>query len=314
MTNLATRSLVALFGIPLIIGAALLGGIPFFLLIGAISLLSLSEFYSMARTKGVSPQVGTGLVFGFLVNLAFFQPTLERMLLPALAGIRVPLPTFAQTFLVTTLIFLLAVVTVELTRQRQSSLLNGAVTVFGVAYVSMFLGSLIGLREIFVPSEFPVARHFPVLGLGIPEHVAERIDEWGGLTVATVFSSLWICDSAAYFAGKAFGKHKLAERISPNKTLEGAVAGFIAAVVLFPLAKWLFLPYLSVGESLVCGVIVGVFGQVGDLVESMMKRDSGIKDSSTLIPGHGGMLDRFDSLILVAPLLFLYFDFVVFAR
>ena len=76
--------------------------------------------------------------------------------------------------------------------------------------------------------------------------------------------------------------------------------------------KVLALPYLTVGQSLMCGVIVGVFGQLGDLVESLLKRDAGVKDSSSLIPGHGGVLDRFDSIMFVSPLLFLYLDFVVF--
>jgi phosphatidate cytidylyltransferase len=100
--------------------------------------------------------------------------------------------------------------------------------------------------------------------------------------------------------------------VSPNKTWEGAVAGCVGAVAAFVAGKYLALPYLGVLEAAVCGAIVGVVGQMGDLVESLFKRDAGVKDSSTLIPGHGGVLDRFDSLLLSSPLLFLFLDFIVF--
>jgi len=89
------------------------------------------------------------------------------------------------------------------------------------------------------------------------------------------------------------------------------VAGFIGALVWFVAARAMFLPYLSFGSALICGAIVGIVGQLGDLAESLLKRDAGVKDSSTLIPGHGGVLDRFDSLLLVSPIVFLYLDFVV---
>jgi phosphatidate cytidylyltransferase len=105
----------------------------------------------------------------------------------------------------------------------------------------------------------------------------------------------------------------LLERVSPNKTWEGAVSGFVSAVLVFLVARAFFLPFLTPLQALVCGILIGFLGQVGDLVESMLKRDAGIKDSSTIIPGHGGVLDRFDSLMFVSPVLFLYFDFVVFA-
>jgi phosphatidate cytidylyltransferase len=121
-----------------------------------------------------------------------------------------------------------------------------------------------------------------------------------------------VCDSAAYFVGRAFGRHTLFERVSPKKTWEGAIAGFFFAVGAFLLARFLVLPYLSVSDALICGTIVGLFGQIGDLAESLLKRDAGVKDSSQLIPGHGGVLDRFDSIMFVAPLIFLYLDFVVF--
>jgi phosphatidate cytidylyltransferase len=227
-------------------------------------------------------------------------------------GVKVPLPSLAQTILILFLSFIPLMLLLELFRKRGSPVLNIAVTVSGVCYVSLFLGTLVGLREAFVPGDFPVYRHFNEVGPSVSMEVAATVDRWGGLTVAAVFASIWICDSAAYFAGRAFGKHKLNERVSPHKTWEGAAFGFLFALGAFVAAKLFFLPYLSLADSVVCGCIVGVFGQLGDLVESLLKRDAGFKDSSALVPGHGGVLDRFDSLIFVSPLLFLYLDFLVF--
>ncbi len=190
--------------------------------------------------------------------------------------------------------------------------MNAATTVFGVTYVSLFLGALIGVRELFIPADFPVYAHFQTPGPSVSADVEETIYRWGGLTVIALFASIWICDSAAYFAGRALGRHKLFERVSPKKTWEGAVAGFIFAVLAFIGAKALLLPYMSYGSAVVCGAIVGIFGQLGDLAESLMKRDAGVKDSSALIPGHGGAFDRFDSLMFVSPLVFFYLDFIVF--
>jgi len=111
--------------------------------------------------------------------------------------------------------------------------------------------------------------------------------------------------------GAAIGRHKLFPRVSPNKTWEGAVAGFVFAILSALAARALVLDYLGVGDALVLGGIVGTFGQLGDLFESSLKRDAGVKDSSNLLPGHGGVLDRFDSLLFVAPLAYLYIDYII---
>lgn len=314
MSNLKTRVLVALVGIPGIIAVTLLGGYLFFAFILAVSLLALHEFYALARARGAAPQVVTGMVVGVLAVPVFLYDRLHRVIVGTLmdAGLAVPFPTMAQEFLMLFLAAVPAVLLVELFRGKPGALFNAAVTLMGSLYVSVFFGSLVGLRELFVPADFPVYLHFPAVGPSVPEEIVARIYTWGGWTVLTVFIAIWVCDSAAYFAGRAFGKHKLFERVSPKKTWEGAVAGFLGAVAAFLLMKFIALPYLTVGQSVICGFIVGIFGQLGDLVESLLKRDAGVKDSSSLIPGHGGILDRFDSILFVSPLLFLYLDFIVF--
>ncbi|HSQ75934.1 MAG TPA: phosphatidate cytidylyltransferase [Bacteroidota bacterium] len=313
-SNLTTRVLVALAGIPIVIAATMVGGYLFFAVVLLVSLVGLHEFYGLARAKGASPQAPLGYLLGILVVTVFLYDRLRLLIVAAFdrGGIAIPFPTMAQELLILLLAFIPAILILELFRGKPNPLTNIAVTIMGAMYVSFFFGTLVGLRELFVPGDFPVYLHFPLTGVGVPEEIASTIYLWGGWTVLTVFISVWMCDSAAYFAGRAFGRHKLFERVSPNKTWEGAVAGFIGAILAFLLMKSLVLPYLSWSQALVCGTIVGVVGQLGDLAESLLKRDAGVKDSSTLIPGHGGVLDRFDSILAVSPVLFLYLDFIVF--
>ena len=314
MTNLTTRVLVALVGIPLILLLVLAGGFYFFLFVALVSALALREFYLLTRANGISPQIVTGMAFGFLLNAVFIHGRIQQVVLGSLqrAGVALPWPNMTQSFLILFLVFIPLIIALELFRIKGSAIANIAATIFGVAYVSFFFGALVGLRELFVPSDFPVYLHFHIPGPSVPDDVVATIDRWGSSTVLTVFASIWICDSAAYFAGRAFGRHKLFERVSPNKTWEGAVAGLVFAVAAFVLGKYLVLPYLGLRDAFVCGAIVGVIGQLGDLAESLLKRDAGVKDSSSLIPGHGGVLDRFDSLLFVSPIIYCYLDFVVF--
>ncbi|HEX9740327.1 MAG TPA: phosphatidate cytidylyltransferase, partial [Ignavibacteriaceae bacterium] len=127
--------------------------------------------------------------------------------------------------------------------------------------------------------------------------------------IISIFAAIWICDSAAYYGGTALGKHKLFARVSPNKTWEGAGFGFVFAVITIVLAKIIILNFLSLGTAIAIGIIIGLFGQIGDLIESLFKRDAGVKDSSSVIPGHGGIFDRFDSLLYTAPVILLYLKY-----
>jgi len=121
-----------------------------------------------------------------------------------------------------------------------------------------------------------------------------------------------VCDTAAYIVGSYLGKHKLIPRISPNKSIEGTVAGFFFALITAYICYITFIQGLRLQDALVIGGIAGSIGQYGDLFESMFKRDAGVKDSSHIIPEHGGILDRFDSLTLSAPVVFLYLSYCAF--
>ena len=132
------------------------------------------------------------------------------------------------------------------------------------------------------------------------------------LTLATVLS-VWACDSAAFIFGTKFGTAKIFPRVSPKKSWVGSIAGMIASLGVFHLfyhQGWLG-DYFSVRDAVVFGVITGVFGQIGDFAESLLKRDADVKDSGTLLQGHGGVLDRFDSLIFATPVTYLYVHFLM---
>jgi len=310
VTELSSRILVALVAVPLILWVSFEGGVLFFFFIALVSCVGLWELYKLMEQKGIFPAKTLGLAGGFAVSFSFIFGRLQFTLLEFAIRSRLslPLPTPRQLLVILILVFIAAVLLYELFRKRGSPTANASATIFGVLYVSLFLGTLIGLRELFVPGDFPAYRYFQLQGAFVTPEIAQKVYDWGGYTVASIFAILWISDSAAFFGGKLLGKHKLMERVSPNKTWEGAAFGFFFAVIAAVWARFFVLDYLSYPQAIVLGLLVGVFGQMGDLFESRLKRDAGVKDSSHLIPGHGGVLDRFDGLILISPLVYLYLD------
>ncbi len=133
--------------------------------------------------------------------------------------------------------------------------------------------------------------------------------EYARTTILGVFLLIWSNDTFAYLIGKNFGKTKLLKRISPNKTIEGFIGGFISCIIASIIIAQYF-TILSLTQWIVISILISIFGVLGDLIESMFKRQAGIKDSSNLIPGHGGFLDRFDSVIFAAPFIFIYLQVV----
>jgi len=113
-------------------------------------------------------------------------------------------------------------------------------------------------------------------------------------------------DSAAYYTGSAFGKHRLYPLVSPKKSIEGAIGGLVGSLGGTLLAKFTFFPQLTFGDAIITALVVGVVGQAGDLFESLLKRSFGVKDSGAIIPGHGGVLDRLDSILFAAPITYYY--------
>jgi phosphatidate cytidylyltransferase len=123
---------------------------------------------------------------------------------------------------------------------------------------------------------------------------------------------IWSCDTFAYFIGAPLGKHPLSPRVSPKKTIEGFGGGILGAIAAAFFSHFVFFPSAKLKDLLTISAIVAFVGQVGDLTESLFKRDAQFKDTSNIIPGHGGILDRFDSLLFVSPLVYYYLKFVVY--
>jgi len=135
---------------------------------------------------------------------------------------------------------------------------------------------------------------------------AEGPREHGRDLILLLAGTMWLGDSAAYYGGSLLGRHKLAPRISPKKTWEGAAAGLLGSIAAALLATVTWMQWMSVLHAVVLACLLSAVGQAGDLFESALKRGAAVKDSSALLPGHGGMLDRIDSLLFAAPLLFYY--------
>jgi len=137
------------------------------------------------------------------------------------------------------------------------------------------------------------------------------INNYQPLILVSVFVTIWVNDTGAYLVGVTFGKHRLFERISPKKSWEGFVGGALAALLSAYLFS-LLIPEISLINWLILSEIIVVFGTFGDLIESLMKRTVQVKDSGNIIPGHGGLLDRFDSMLLAAPVVFIYLSFLFY--
>lgn len=266
MSNLSTRIIVALFAIPLIIILSIVGKVPFLIFVFFIGLVSFFEFSNILKKRRFYTNQVLGGLSVFAIILNSYLQFIEIEFL----------------FLIVVLILLLA----ELFRHKESEIANLGASLIGIFYIGFFSSSLVRLREFYRDTLF-------------------NYDQ-GGYLIISILASIWICDSAAYFIGSAFGRHKMYPRISPNKSWEGAAAGFVFSVLTMIIAKEIFLNLISMGNAIVIGIIIGIFGQAGDFVESMIKRDANVKDSSSLIPGHGGIFDRFDSLIFSAPLIYIY--------
>ncbi len=222
--------------------------------------LALFEFYRLCfSNRSHSWLMGIGLAGFAAVILGAHRPgIIVPSLLAALVGI-VSLPLFSRAPL-------------------EQSLRDGAMTLFGVLYLGLTLGSLSMTRL-------------------LPQ------GEW---LIFFLLLVTWASDTGAYYVGTVYGRHRLAPTISPKKTVEGLVGGLIGAIIVAYAVRWWFLPELSGLDCLVLAMLLTITGLWGDLTESAMKRGVGIKDSGGILPGHGGMLDRLDSLLFAAPAFYYY--------
>lgn len=264
------RILTALVALPILL-FTVWSPIPYFFvgLAAIAALLGLAEFYKLASRIGGTPSHVPGFAAALLV-LASFVLNRPEYCVPVIAALTI-------TSLGAGLLH---------TDQMEKALISGSATVLGVLYVALLAGFLIGVRML---SDVET-------GIG---HVAPKL-------ITTFLAMVMLTDTGAYYTGRTLGKHKLSPKVSPGKTIEGAIGGLIAGILAGPLCRAIFFPEIPLIHSVILGAAVSVTGQIGDLVESMLKRGSQVKDSSNLLPGHGGMLDRLDSILFAAPLIYYY--------
>ncbi len=231
-----------------------------------VGVLGMLEYYGLTKLGGIHPQGSLGVITGSILYMAI---ELVKLNILPIAAIALSIP------------FFIAIFVYELYRKRPDPFNNIAHTIIGIMYVMAPLA----LLNVFSFEEI-INSYQPIVVLGF-------------------FVMLWLNDTGAYVFGRLFGKHKLFQRISPNKTWEGTIGGALTAFggayvihfydTQFPIHHWFIL-----------ALIITVCASFGDLVESMLKRSLKVKDSSNLLPGHGGILDRFDGVLLASPMVFTY--------
>jgi len=261
-----TRAITAFFFTIVMLGSIFLGAYTFTFFYLLLSVLALSEFYKLVRTVGTKPHRGAGLAAGAFIFLL-------------IAGYHFIQLNNKYLLLLIPLVF--SVFLFELYKKEKSPFTNISYTFAGLIYVT-------------VPFCF-----FYSLGF---------MNDWNTYNFHLPLSfllMLWASDTGAYLFGRKLGSHKLFERHSPKKTWEGFFGGVLTSVVVSFIISLFFkeIPFLVWGGM---AVLIVSFGTLGDLVESMLKRSLDAKDSGSLLPGHGGLLDRFDGLLIAAPIVYAY--------
>lgn len=265
MSNLIQRTVTGIVFLIVLVGAIIWGPVSFFIIFTALTGLCTYEFYLMSRRSGITPQVSSGIISGIMIFVLSYFAA-RKIIGYEYFGLAV--------------LFFSIIYIIEIYRKKKKPLLNLAVTLIGILYVA---------------GPFALANFM----------VFDKSGTYDFSLLLGIFILTWTNDTLAYVFGISFGKHKLLKRVSPKKSWEGFIGGFIftlgASFVLsnvfpsYPLVDWI-----------IFGIIASVVGTLGDLAESLIKRNMEVKDSGQMLPGHGGVLDRFDSIIFILPVIFAY--------
>jgi len=280
VSELTLRVLFAVVAAPIVVAAIYMGDAALATLLGIAAAIGSWELYRMAAHSGVRPLAPVGIVLAAAVPLLVHAHFLRVFVVP-LSGMAL-------------LVLLVLTISIWTRGVTGHPLAATAITVFGVLYVGGMLSFAYGLRY----------HRFILNPLG------------GTALVMLPLLLTWSSDIGAYFAGRAFGKRKLIPAVSPGKTVAGAFGGLALSMAVSLLLARLVLPEIArlgmtVAGALVFGALISVGAQVGDLAESLIKREAGVKDSSRLLPGHGGVLDRIDSLLFTLPLGYLLIELLI---
>ena len=271
------RLLISLIGIPLLLYVITKGGFLFFTLVVIISIVSINEFYNFPKSSIDPITRFFGVISCILFALNYSTVYTPTEYLPYVNK---------ELIIISLIIAFILYIMIELLIPSRRLIESIFFAVFGVIYIPFLLCSLIAVSD------------FDLLN--------------GSRFTLLLFVTVWITDSCAYFTGNAFGKIKMIESISPRKTIEGFIGGYFGSLIcVFIFTYFEFLNYsLTTLQIILLSVLIGIFGQLGDFFESMIKRNYKIKDSSNLLLGHGGFLDRFDSIIISSPLIFIFLRFI----
>jgi phosphatidate cytidylyltransferase len=274
------RIITAVVVLPFLIASILISWLQplFILLAGAAMVIALIEFWNLAKRRGINPVSSVGFLgaVGLFVVFYFNESGQDLISLQLMLLILIALTMST-----------LAAVAFR-GAPFDTMIASVGATILGVLYVVLLGGHLLALRR------------------GFPQPLSAHL-------LSFFFLVIMGADAGAYYVGKTFGKHKLAPKISPGKTWEGVGGGIIAALLLATVAHFWFFRDLPLKWALPLATVMTVFGIVGDLTESALKRSAGAKDAAKILPGHGGVLDRLDSLLFNAPLIY-YFGRIYFQQ
>ncbi len=277
MANLKIRAIITILGIPALLAMTLFSSLVFSIVFGIAGMIILFEISRALKLQNVRMNLWVGYPIYLVLLYTIMEGSSEWM----------------AAILVLSIIVLMSW---ELFRNKPRVFENSAATLFASLLVGLAIGFLLDLQrtDMLVQTIWNVP--------------------YGAWMVLAIFSGVWTCDISAYLIGSAIGSHKIFPRVSPKKSWEGSIAGMLGAIAIMLVFYFTdLLPRLTLTDAVALGLITGVLGQVGDFAESLVKRDVEIKDSSHLIPGHGGIWDRMDSLLFAIPAGYLYFTYFITA-
>jgi phosphatidate cytidylyltransferase len=267
LNNFLTRTLTGTVYVTLIVASILIHPLFFYIVFAGFAIAGLIEFYNITNSDKIKPHFFTGLFFTVVMFVFSANSAFNAISLEYLL-ILIPLSFSIFIF--------------ELFRNKQNPLQNIATTLLGLFYIALPLSLLV-----FIPN------------ISLENGVFKK-----GLLLG-FFILIWTNDTFAYLIGVKFGKNKLFERVSPKKSWEGSFGGFLFSIIVAYILSLFFID-LNTMEWIGMAIIIVVFGSIGDLIESLFKRSLNIKDSGNILPGHGGILDRLDAVLIAAPFVFFY--------